>query len=255
MAKIGLQLYTVRDQLEQDFEGTLRKVAALGYQGVEFHTFFGRTAEEVKALLDELGLEILGTHVAYQRLVDHLDEEIAYHKAVGNKYLVVPYLTEEERQWSEVFDNLAKIGTALKEAGLVLCYHNHEFELTEELDGKPVFDVMYETVSADVLQVEMDTCWVHYGGYDPVEYIARYTGRLPIIHLKDMSRNEEGNAVTVELGKGEVNLSAIADAAVGAGVDWIVVEQDHCANPPIQSIETSIQWIKEYANQGGQVNV
>lgn len=255
MAKVGLQLYTVRDQLEQDFEGTIRQVAALGYQGVEFHAFFGRSAEEVKALLDELGLEVIGTHIGYQRLVDHLDEEIAYHKAIGNKYLVVPYLTEEQRQWEDVFDNLAKIGTAVKEAGLVLCYHNHDFELTEKLDGKPVFDAMFESVPADLLQVEMDTCWVHYGGYDPVEYIERYAGRLPLVHLKDMSRDGDGKAVTVELGKGEVNLSAIADAAVEAGVEWIIVEQDFCANPPIQSIETSIQWIKEYANQGGQLNV
>lgn len=255
MAKIGLQLFTVREQLAQDFEGTLRQVAALGYQGVEFHTFVGRSAEEVKALLDELGLEIVGTHIGYSRLLDHLDEEIAYHKAIGNKYLIVPYLTEEQRQWKDVFDNLVAIGTAVQKAGLMLGYHNHDFELTEQIDGKPVFDVLFESVPAHLLKVEMDTCWVHYGGYDPVEYIKRYTGHLPLIHLKDMSRDEDGKAVTVELGKGEVHLRAIIDAAVEANVEWIIVEQDYCTNPPLQSIETSIQWIHEYASQGGQMNV
>ncbi|NGZ74141.1 sugar phosphate isomerase/epimerase family protein [Saccharibacillus alkalitolerans] len=256
MAKVGLQLYTVREEMEQDFRGTLEKVAELGYKGVEFHTFFGRGADEVKSILDELGLEALGTHTAYRQLLDHLDEEIAYNKRIGNDTLIVPYLTEEERVWDEVFANLKELGRRTREQGAVLCYHNHDFEMTEEVNGKPVFDAMYEAVSADDLQVEMDTCWVHYGGYDPVEYINRYRGRLPIIHLKDMTRDADGKAITAELGVGEVNLTAIADAAIGAGVEWIVVEQDYCAGgKPLESIATSMEWIKKYAAEGAELNV
>ncbi|OWA37008.1 sugar phosphate isomerase [Saccharibacillus sp. O16] len=256
MAKVGLQLYTVREEMEKDFRGTLEKVAALGYQGVEFHTFFGHGAEEVKSILDELGLVALGTHTGYHQLLEHLDEELAYNKQIGNHTLIVPYMVEEDRAWSEVFENLKKLGAHTREQGGVLCYHNHDFEMTEEIDGKPVFDAMYDTVSAEDLKVEMDTCWVHYGGYDPVEYIHRYKGRLPIIHLKDMTRDADGKAITAELGAGEINLQAIADAAIEAGVEWIVVEQDYCAGgKPLESIATSMEWIKKYAAEGAKLNV
>ncbi|WP_090738822.1 sugar phosphate isomerase/epimerase [Paenibacillus sp. Mc5Re-14] len=255
MTKVGLQLYTVREELEQDFEGTLRKVAELGYKGVEFHSFFGRSAKDVRALLDELNLEVVGTHIQYSRLLHHLDEEIAYHKELGNKYLIVPYLTEEEREWDDLFVNLNRIGKKVKEHGLILAYHNHDFELTEKINDHPVFDALYDAVPDDLLQVEMDTCWVYYAGYDPVEYIGRYRGRLPIIHLKDMARDEQKKAVTVELGQGEVQLQTITDAAIEAGVDWVVVEQDFSSNPPIESIETSMKWLQQYAAQGGNIHV
>ncbi|OWR28747.1 sugar phosphate isomerase [Saccharibacillus sp. O23] len=256
MAKVGLQLYTVREEMEKDFRGTLEKVAALGYKGVEFHTFFGRGAEEVKSILDELGLVALGTHTGYRQLLEHLDEELAYNKQIGNDTLIVPYMVEEDRAWGEVFENLKKLGARTREQGGVLCYHNHDFEMTEEVDGKPVFDAMYEAVPAEDLKVEMDTCWVHYGGYDPVEYIERYKGRLPIIHLKDMTRDADGKAITAELGTGEVNLADIADAAIEAGVDWIVVEQDYCAGgKPLESIAVSMEWIKKYAAEGAKLNV
>ncbi|GGN95633.1 sugar phosphate isomerase/epimerase family protein [Saccharibacillus kuerlensis] len=256
MAKVGLQLYTVREEMEQDFRGTLEKVAALGYKGVEFHTFFGHGADEVKSILDELGLEALGTHTAYRQMLEHLDEEIAYNKQIGNKILIVPYLEEADRVWDEVFANLKELGKRTREQGVVLCYHNHEFELTEKVNNQTVFDAMYAAVPAEDLQVEMDTCWVHYGGYDPVEYIARYKGRLPIVHLKDMTRDADGKAITAELGVGEVDLKAIADAAIDAGVEWIVVEQDYCGGgKPLESIAASMEWIKKYAAEGGKLNV
>lgn len=170
MLKVGLQLYTVREEMEADFEGTLKRVAELGYQGVEFHTFFGRSSEEVQKLLTENGLVALGTHISYDRMLTTLDEEIVYNREIGNKNLIIPYLGEEQRNWSEVFNNLKQIGAKCREQGAVLLYHNHEFELTESYGEHAVFDAMYAEVPADQLQVEMDTCWVYYGGYDPVVY-------------------------------------------------------------------------------------
>lgn len=255
MLKVGLQLYTVRDQMEEDFEGTLKKVAELGYQGVEFHTFFGRPSAEVKKLLDENGLVALGTHTPYDRMLNALDEEIAYNKEIGNPNLIVPFLGNDQRNWSEVFANLQKIGEKCNEKDAVLMYHNHDFEFTESYEDKTVFDAMYSEVPADVLKVELDTCWVHFAGYDPVEYIGKYAGRLPIVHWKDVKRKEDGSPLTVELGQGEVNLKAVAEAADKAGVEWIVVEQDYCERPPLESITASMEWIKNYAKNGGPVNV
>lgn len=121
MLKLGLQLYTVREEMEKDFEGTLKKVAELGYQGVEFHTFFGRSSAEVKKLLDENGLVAIGTHTPYDRMQNALDEEIAYNKEIGSSSLIVPYLGEEQRKWDEVFDNLKRIGEKCAAQGPHCC--------------------------------------------------------------------------------------------------------------------------------------
>ncbi|MEK4289209.1 MULTISPECIES: sugar phosphate isomerase/epimerase [Paenibacillus] len=255
MLKIGLQLYTLREELEQDFEGTLRKVAALGYKGVEFFHYFGRSAAEVKQLLDELGLVALGAHRPYDALLNDTEAEIAYNLEIGNHNLIVPYLSEEQRNYEEVAANLKIIGEKCKARGAVLLYHNHDFELTDRYGNRTAFDGLFEEVPADLLQVEMDTCWVHHAGYDAVEYINKYAGRLPIIHLKDLKKHEDGSPETVVLGEGEVNLTAILDAAVQAKVEWAVVEQDYCSRSPLESVEDSLKWVKAYANQGGNVHV
>lgn len=257
MLKIGLQLYTLREELEQDFEGTLRKVAALGYKGVEFFHYFGRTAAEVKQLLNELGLVALGAHRPYDALLNDTEAEIAYNLEIGNSNLIVPYLSEEQRNYEEVAANLKVIGEKCKSGGAILLYHNHDFELTEKYgdSDRTAFDGLFEEVPADLLQVEMDTCWVHHAGYDPVEYINKYAGRLPIIHLKDLKKKEDGSPETVVLGEGEVNLTAILNAAAQANVEWAVVEQDFCSRSPLESVEDSLKWVKAYANQGGKVNV
>ncbi|WP_019639111.1 sugar phosphate isomerase/epimerase family protein [Paenibacillus fonticola] len=256
MTQVGLQLYTVRDHLEKDFEGTLRKVAELGYKGVEFAGYYGRTPGEVSALLKETGLAVIGAHTPYSRLRDALNEEIAFNKAIGNRYLIFPYLAEDERdRWPEVIEDLQAIGQRCAEAGIVLCYHNHEFELTETLDGQPVLDAIYDRVAPELLQVELDTCWVSYAGFDPLAYIAKYNGRLPLLHLKDMVKKEDGSAETVELGRGIVDVKAIADAAAKDGIDWVVVEQDYCAGDSLDSIAASMEWIKGYVREGGKINV
>ncbi|MEF2964510.1 sugar phosphate isomerase/epimerase [Paenibacillus sp. M1] len=256
MVQVGLQLYTVRDAMERDFEGTLRKVAELGYQGVEFAGFYGRTAEQVKAVLRETGLTALGAHTPYTRLREALDEEIAFHKEIGNRHIVFPFLEEADRdRWEEVIEDLRAYGKRCAEKGLVFCYHNHEFELTQNLGEEPVLDAIYSRVPAGLLQVELDSCWVHYAGFDPLAYIAKYSGRLPVLHLKDMVTKDGGAAETVELGKGIVPVKDIADAAIDSGVEWIVVEQDFCAGDSLEAIATSMEWVRQYAKNGGKIDV
>lgn len=253
--KIGLQLYTVREELAQDFEGTIRKVAELGYEGVEFFHYFDRSAEQVKALLDETGLVAIGAHRPYTELLANGEAEIDYLLSIGSRNVIVPYLSEEQRaDWDAVTDNLKKLGKQCADKGAVLLYHNHEFELTEKKDGQPAFDLMYGTVPAELLQVEMDTCWVYYGGYDPVEYLGRYAGRTPLIHLKDMKTREDGSAETVVLGEGVVDLKSIITASEQAGTEWAIVEQDECARDPLESIADSMKWLKQHYIQGGTIH-
>ncbi|MDQ0195599.1 sugar phosphate isomerase/epimerase family protein [Paenibacillus wynnii] len=255
MLKIGLQLYTLRAELEQDFEGTLRKVADMGYSGVEFYHFFGRSAEEVKQLLEETGMVAIGAHRPYDALLNDTEQEISFNLAIGNTNLIVPYLTEEQRNWAQVAADLRTIGEKVKARGAVLSYHNHDFEFTEHYGEVTAFDGIFEEVPADLLQVEMDTCWVYYAGFDPIQYINKYAGRLPIIHLKDMKKREDGSAETVVLGEGEVNLPDILEAAAAAGVEWAIVEQDYCSRSPLESVADSLKWVKQYAQQGGKVHV
>lgn len=255
MLKVGLQLYTVREELEQDFEGTIRKVAEMGYSGVEFFHYFGRSAGEVKALLEETGLVAVGAHRPYEAMLNDTQQEISFNLEIGNRNLIVPYLTEEQRNWPEVAANLRMIGDKCQEGGAVLSYHNHDFEFTEKVEGQPAFDYLFGTVPVEQLQVEMDTCWVYYGGYDPAEYIHKYAGRLPIIHLKDLKKREDGSPETVVLGEGEVDLAAVIEAAAAAGVEWAVVEQDFCSRSPLGSVEDSLNWIRTYEKQGGSIHV
>jgi len=255
MLKIGLQLYTLRAELEQDFEGTLRKVAELGYAGVEFYHFFGRSAEEVQQLLNETGMVALGAHRPYDALLNDTEQEVSYNLAIGNSNLIVPYLTEEQRNWEQVTADLRTIGEKVKALGAELSYHNHDFEFTENYGENTAFDGIFEEVPADLLKVELDTCWVYYAGFDPVEYIHKYAGRLPFIHLKDMKKREDGSAETVVLGEGEINLASILEAAAEVGVEWAVVEQDYCSRSPLESVADSLKWVKEYAQQGGKVHV
>lgn len=256
MPQVGLQLYTVRELLEQDFEGTLRQIAKLGYQGVEFAGFYGRTFKQVQSILEETGLKVVGAHTPYERLLNHLDEEIAFNQAIGNFNLVFPYLEEKDRgRWNEVIQDIQSIGTKCAEKGMTLLYHNHEFELTNTLEGQPVLDVIFNKVPSSLLQVELDACWVYYGGYDPVEYIKKFNERVQLLHIKDMVTQSDGSAKTVELGQGEVGLKLIADTAISAEVAWLVVEQDFCQNPPMESIETSMKWLRAYQEQGGKLHV
>ncbi|GGG63790.1 sugar phosphate isomerase/epimerase family protein [Paenibacillus radicis (ex Gao et al. 2016)] len=249
---IGLQLYTLRDATSEDFEGTLRKVAALGYEGVEFAGYGDIEAEKMRDLLEELGLKAIGSHVGLHLLEERIDEEIAYLKTIGAKYASIPWLNEDQRSaeaWATHFVKFEEYGKRFRDAGIQLLYHNHDFEFEVSIDGQFVFDALYERIGSDLLKVEMDIGWVQYAGQDPLEYIAKYAGKLPLLHLKDYRKTEQG-IDTVELGRGELPLLPIIDKASVSGVEWIIVEQDNCANPPLEAVAESIQWLKDnYLNK------
>lgn len=249
MAKMGiaLQLYTLRDVTANDFAGTLRRVAELGYEGVEFAGYGGLSPEEMKALLAELSLKAVGSHVGLARLKDNLDEEIAMNVAVGSKYIVCPWLSETDRREPELQNTLKlfnEVAAKLAEHGIQFGYHNHAFELQEKVGERWLFDEIFARTPAEQVKVEMDVCWVTVAGQDPVAYISKYAGRLPLIHLKDIRKEADGKVLTVELGQGDVDLPAVIEAAGKAGADWLIVEQDHCQNPPLESVANSMSWLK-----------
>ena len=169
---VALQLYSVRDAMANDFKGTLQKVKEMGYDGVEFAGLFGNTPEQVKAMCAEIGLTPISAHVPLADMLADVDKVIADYKALGCKYIVVPYVTEERRPGGELFmqmiEEIRSIGQKAKDAGLVLLYHNHDFEFKQVENGEFGLDYLYSSIPADLLQTELDECWVKYAGQDPV---------------------------------------------------------------------------------------
>ncbi len=254
---IGIQLYTLRQETAQDFRGTLHRVAELGYEGVEFAGYGDIPAAEMKALLDTLGLKAIGGHVSIEAFERDMQSEIDYLRTIGASYAIVPYIGEQHRTsadaWKATIQRIKQIGEAVTKQGLMFAYHNHAFEFETRLQQDIVFDAIFKEVST--AKVEMDIGWVRYADHDPIAYIAQYAGRLPLLHLKDF-RSGEGDLIdTVELGRGELKLPEILQAASDARTEWIIVEQDHCANPPLESVETSIKWLQQhYLKLGGYEN-
>lgn len=265
--KLGLQLYSVREDLEKDFFGTLEKVKALGYEGCEFAGTYGKTAEEIRNKCSELDLVPISAHVAYGDIMQDINATVKMYKEIGCKYIVIPYLPEDLRygteKYPEVVENIKIIGKACQENGIVLLYHNHDFEFAKDENGSYVLDVLYSEIDKELLQTEIDTCWVNVAGEDPCDYVRKYTGRAPIVHLKDFDGEKNANMyelIGIEskkvevkntfefrpLGYGKQNIQAIVDAAKDAGAEWIIAEQD---NPSMglsrmECAEKSIEYMK-----------
>ncbi|RYX80714.1 sugar phosphate isomerase/epimerase [bacterium] len=238
---ISLQLYTVRDHLAKDELGTLETISSIGYEGVEIG--YG-SSDAFLNKCDELGLKITGIHVGLDALQNDLDGVVAFAKKVDNQFVILSWISDEHRgdlgAWNKTADLLSEIGAKLREQGLRLLYHNHDFEF-ESFDGKYGLDVLYENVPAENLGAELDTYWVKKGGADPVQYIERYSARLPLLHIKDIT--EEGDFA--EIGQGTLNWPAIFAAAEMAEVSVYVVEQDKCVGDPFDSIKLSLENLKK----------
>ena len=199
---VALQLYTVRDDMAADFAGTLARVKALGYEGVEFAGLFGRGASEVKKMCEDAGLVPISAHVPYRDILKDPRGVLSVYAQIGCRFVALPYLIPEDRPGSEnfveVIKNAKMIGEIARELGMTLLYHNHDFEF-DKIDGKYALDVLYESVPAELLQTELDVCWVNVGGEDPVDYIGKYSGRSPVVHLKDFvgGKNEICTSLSV----------------------------------------------------------
>lgn len=247
--KAGIQLYTLREETSKDFVGALRKVAEAGFAGVEFAGYGGLSADELKKLLDELGLKAIGSHVGIKRLEEALDEEIAFNKTIGSSYIVCPGLGKEyrdsEEAWRKTFALLEQIGAKCVAQGIPFGYHNHAFELEERIGEQTALDALFGTTSKENVKVELDSAWAYAAGTDPLAYIGKFAGRIPLVHFKDLRRTEEGKWQTVPLGSGEVDLNGIAKAAAEAGTEWLIYEQDQTQNPPFEAMASSIKWMKE----------
>jgi sugar phosphate isomerase/epimerase len=193
--RVGVQLYTVRTDLEKDFDGTLAKVAAIGYQEVEFAGYFGHTPQQVRDALRRHRLDAPSSHVDYPTLTgDAWSHALEDARIVGHRYLVNPWIDESIRNqpdaWKKVADTYNAAGATAKAHGIQFCYHNHNFEFfpRADLGGTLPYDFLLEKCDPSLVKMQLDLCWISAAGKDPLEYFRRYPGRFPLVHVKGLGR-------------------------------------------------------------------
>ncbi len=240
---IGVQLYTLRSLLTDDFEGTMRTVADLGFDEVEFAGYYDRRPDEVRSLLDELDLEAPSTHVPLGVLRDDLDRVIQTAQAVGHEYVICPWLAPSERgsmaRYRELASFFNELGGQMREAGLQFGYHNHAFEF-EAIDGERPYDVLLNATDPELVTMELDLYWVVQAGYDPLTYFEQHPGRFALSHVKD--RTSDGAMVAV--GEGAIDFAGIFARSGQAGMERYIVEHDN-PDDPIASIRSSYEYLSQ----------
>ena len=242
--KVGLQLYTVRDKMKDDFEGTLARVAEIGYKEVEFAGYFDHTPTDVKAILDRHGLSAPSTHIALAG-EDAWQTSLETAKAIGHEYIVVPWIPEERRKtlddWKSVAGVFNRAAKMAHDAGLQFAYHNHDFEFPK-VDGQVPYDVLLQNTDPKLVQLEIDLYWMTKGGQDPLAYFARWPGRIPLVHVKDSAGAPEHKMVDV--GQGKIDWKRIFAKQDQAGIKHFFVEHDQPPQP-FDDIAASYRYLKQ----------
>ena len=250
---IGLQLYTLRDQLEKDVTGTLKQVAALGYKDVEIYSLYGKAPAEFSQILKDNGITASSGHYLLPSLKTNWQKQLDDATTLGLQYMVLAILDPKDRQDFDDFKRLAelvnKTGEATKKAGIQFCYHNHNFEFKKYGDTT-AYEYLLKTLDPNLIKFEMDCFWVTHAGQDPVEYFKKYPGRFPLLHIKDM---KDQPAPTQELdakmglfapvGHGTIDWTRIFKAAREGGMEHYYVEQDYCEQPPLEAVKMSYDFL------------
>ncbi len=248
---VGIQLYGVRNSMAQDFEGTIKAIAEMGYEYVEFAGYYGKTSEEIKAILDKYGLKCVSVHQGLEFYYNNPEEAITFLKGFGVKYSVIPWFKAEELagtdKWEQTVATFNKYAKILYDNGMTLGYHNHDFEF-KKVDGKYIHDYIFDAIPTEYIEPELDTCWVHYAGIKPEDKIREFSGRVTLVHLKDfvckalgggpvydlidtdgkgLGGSREDNGFEFRpLGQGIQDFAKILEACEECGTETVIVEQD-----------------------------
>lgn len=255
-AVAGLQLYTLREQLPKDVKGVIAKVAAAGYNEVELFGyskdkgFWGLSATELSRLLKEHNLKTPSGHYNMDLLLsdgsfDEVDAAIEAAKTLKHRYVTLPYINARVRQTAADLTAIAqKINLAaerISKAGLKMAYHNHDFEFTP-VENTLLYEVLLKETDASLVDFEMDLYWVVRAGQDPLAWFKKYPGRFPLVHVKDMDK--ENNKLNTEIGKGKIDFKPIFAASKQAGIKHYIVEQENFKIDPYESITESCRYVK-----------
>jgi sugar phosphate isomerase/epimerase len=242
--KVGIQLYTVRDAMKQDFDGTLAKVAAIGYREVEFAGYFDRPPKDVKASLERAGLVSPSAHFNNSFLGDKWPAVLESANVIGQQYIVCSSIDEKTRQepgiWPRMAETFNHAGEAARKAGIQFAYHNHSFEFVP-VDGKMPYDILLDGTDPNLVKMEMDLYWTVNAGADPLAYFNRYPGRFALVHVKGRAKNGD----MMEVGRdNSIDWKAIFAQSENAGIQHYFVEHDNPKNP-FDSIRASFAYLRE----------
>jgi sugar phosphate isomerase/epimerase len=257
--KVGIQLYTVRDLLNQDFDGIMSGIAAIGYKEVELGFYTDRPAKEVRATLDRLSLTSPSCAFYYSDLRDHWPRIMERCHTIGHRYIVIPSVDKEFREQPDGYKRAAeafsRAGEIAAKAEIQMTYHNHWSEFVPDAKGKLPYDILLENSDPKLLKMEMDLCWITVGGGDPLEYFARYPGRFPLVHVKDLksvpdralvrSGKFDGDSVIpvmTEAGSGVIDWKRIFAHSEQAGIKHYFVEHDQ-PKKPMESARLSYEYL------------
>ena len=259
--RLGMQLYTVRTELEKDFDGTLAKVAAIGYKEVEFAGYFNHTPQQVRDTLKRHGLTAPSAHIDYGSLTgDKWAKAIENAHTIGHRYLVNAWVDESIRKepdaWKHIAETYNQAAAASKKAGIQFAYHNHNFEFAPVKDagGKLPYDVLLESCDPALVKMELDLCWISAAGKDPLEYFRRYPGRFPLVHVKGLKKKPEAagdEAVPIDkilpditdVGHDDViDWKRIFAQSRKAGIQHYFVEHD-VPKDPFESLKASYDYV------------
>ena len=248
---IGLQLYTLRDSIFQDPKGVLQKVASFGYKEVETFAYkdgsiYGMPFKEFGDFVKNLGMKVMSGHYGLDTVQgEGWEKAVTDAKSVGQEYLALAYLTEEQRKtiddYKKVCESLNKAGEVCNKNGTRLQYHNHAFEF-QTVDGQTPYDVMLAELDPKLCSMEMDIYWVVNAGQDPLQLFEKYPGRFEQWHVKDMDKSDRNR--NANIGTGTIDWKSIFEKADKAGMKHFYIEQETYPGAPIESVEAGIKYLK-----------
>lgn len=239
--RVGLQLYTLRTAMAEDFEGTLAKVAELGYKEMEFAGYHGRSPAEVRRTLDGLGMTSPAAHIQLAAIRNNLEGEIEAAVTLGQKYVVVPAVPGDERGYDDFLrhaETLNRAGVAAKAAGLKMGYHNHSFEFEVQSEGETGYGALLRLCEEDLVSFELDLFWAVNAGQSPTDIFAAHPGRFQMVHVKDRAID----GTMVDVGSGLIDFAEIFSHSDAAGIEHYFVEHD-TPGDGIRSVSNSISAI------------
>ena len=248
--KIGLELYTVRDALKQDFQGTLSRVAKIGYKEVEFAGYFADLKnfnpppKNTRELLNSLGLDAPATHIPYSAISpENLSHVIEASEIIGIKYIVNPGIDPELQKtadgWKRAAEAFNRAGKETMRSGIQFGYHNHVVEF-KPVDGQLPYDILLSECDPKLVKMEMDLGWAHEAKTNPLDWFAKYPGRFPLVHVKDFT----GDGKITDVGKGVIDWKTLLAKADVGGVKHYFVEHDN-PKSPFETIQTSYEYLEK----------
>jgi sugar phosphate isomerase/epimerase len=247
---LGLQLYTLRDTIPQDPKGVLKKVADFGYKEVETYGYkdgqlFGMDIKEFGQYVKSLGMKVPSGHYGLDVIRGDWEKAVVDAKSIGQKFMVCPYLNENERtsidDYRKRCEEFNKAGEICNKHGIRFNYHNHAFEFMQ-MEGKIPYDVMLESLDPKKVGMEMDLFWVVNAGFDPIKYFEKYPGRFEQWHVKDMDKTDKNK--NADVGSGTIDFKPIFAQAKKSGMKHFYVEQESYPGEPIKSVEASARYMK-----------